>query len=268
MLKTYTVISKNVKIEKSSTIINYLLNENHKNHTKKKTKIETENDSDSFKDLLVDRLHLNNLNYMKNRTGGRKLKDIAKSLTFNVPPSFEISEEDLKKILEMIKERLLKLFDTFNIDLDISDLFSVLHIQDNSHIHMLLPMLDKNGKNIREFKEPKFLVQLKVLFTESVDKVCYKDIEQYKELTADEKAHNKALRELNILKDSYNNLLAQLSEEKNHKAVKFINNEINKINRALKADKIDNEYMKKLNNSVEKVNKSNVIKTKLHTMKI
>ena len=259
-IRNYVVKQKNVKIEKSGTIIRYMLNEEHKNH--KNTKILCEDNSDNFQDLLVDRLHLNNINYMKNRKGGRKLKDIAKSLTFNVPPAFNISEEDIKKVLDLIKKRMTELFDKFDIDLDESDLFSAVHIQDNSHIHLLLPMLDKQGKNIRMFKEPSFLIQLKILFTESVDMVCKKDIKEYKPLTEEEQAHNEAIRELNIMKNSYILVKSTIPADK-AKAVKFIDNEIIKINRALKADKIDNDYLSKLNNQADKVNASKDIKTKI-----
>jgi len=253
-IRNYTVIQKNVKVGESNKMINYLLNEEHKNH--KETTIHCEDNSELFSDLLFLRKQKNDFNYMKNKKGGRKLKDIAKSLTFNIPPDFKPTLNDTKQILNHIHNGLLDLFNQYDINMYESDLFTAIHQQSNTHIHILLPMLDNTGKNIRRFKEPGFLVELKILFTESVDKVMNTEIEQYEQLSKEELKHNQNVRELNRLKNDYEEILKQLEISNPEKvATAFFIKQIKVIDTLLKFDNIDTNKLEVLNKNVGTVNK-------------
>lgn len=253
-IRNYVVKQENVKSGKENKMINYLLSETHRNH--KQTKIHCEDNSDNFSDLLFLRKQRNDFNYMKNKKGGRKLKDIAKSITFNIPPDFKPSLNDTKQILNHIHNGLLDLFKLYDINMNESDLFSVIHEQSNSHIHLMIPMLDNTGKNIRRFKEPGFLIELKILFTESVDKVMNTEIEQYQQLSKEELKHNQNVRELNRLKNDYIEVIEQLKLSNPDKlSSEYFTKQIKVIDMLLKFDNIDIDKLNILNKNIDKVNK-------------
>lgn len=253
-IRNYTVIQKNVKVGESNKMINYLINAEHKNH--KNTIIHCEDNSEDYSDLLFLRKQKNDFNYMKNRKGGRKLKDIAKSLTFNIPPDFKPTLNDTKQIKEYIHNGLLDLFKMYDINMNDSDLFTAIHEQDNSHIHILLPMLDNQGKNIRRFKEPSFLVELKILFTESVDKVMNTEINQYETLSKEELKHNKNVRELTRLKNDYIEIINKLEIDNPDKlSIDYFTKQVKAIDKLLKFDNIDINKLNVLNKNIDKINK-------------
>jgi len=264
MLKNYTVIIKNVKIGQQDKIIKYLENETHKNHMN--TKIICENEVEIFRESLLDKLHENNKNYIRNKKGGRPPKRVAKSLTFNIPPVYKATEEQSKEISKELILRLLELFKSFNIELDEQDLFMAIHYQDNPHIHLLLPVFNRLGVNIRRFNFPSFTTQLKLIFTESVDKILKTDIAEIPTLTEEEQAHNQTIRELKALKDEY---IKALEVDIPAGAKKYINNELITIERSLKADKIELKYLNKLNAGADKITKADnklTISTKITTL--
>jgi len=252
-IRNYVVKQENVKSGSENKMINYLLSETHRNH--KDTIIHCEDNSEKFSDLLFLRKQKNDFNYMKNKKGGRKLKDIAKSITFNIPPDFKPTINDTNQILNHIHNGLLDLFKMYDINMNESDLFSVIHEQSNSHIHLMIPMLDSTGKNIRRFKEPGFLIELKILFTESVDKVMDTEIEQYQQLSKEELNHNKNIRELNRLKNDYIEVINTLQISNPDKlSTKYFETQIKTIDSLLKFDNIDIEKLNTLNKNVDKVN--------------
>lgn len=265
-IRNYTVIQKNIKVGQSDKMINYLINQEHKNH--KDTKIICQDNSEDFKDLLFLRKQKNDFNYMKNKKGGRKLSDIAKSITFNIPPAFEVSEEQSIEILDKIKIKMVELFELNNLDMDQSDLYAAIHFQENSHIHLILPMLDKNGKNMRRFKEPGFLIDLKILFTETVDNVCNTEIKEYNQLTPEERQHNATLKELQALKQDYEALYT--SNDLSEHSKKIINKYLNKLNRTINhSDKpFEVDYINLINKDINSINQSKDIKKKFNPINI
>jgi len=258
MLKNYVVKMENVEVGKQNKIINYMVNQEHKNH--KNTIILTEDNSEDYKLNLMKKLHASQLNYAKNKKGGRPLKRLAKSLTFNIPKYFNISETELKSIDGILKLKIKNLIDSLGIDLNLSDIFSAGHYQDNAHIHLLLPTVNNNGKNIRYFNNKAFLTQLKVIFTETVDKTLNTDIKEVETLTPEEQEHNKVIKSLEHLINEYQYILN--TEELQPKAEKFINNAIIEIKRILEqSDSIKEiKNIDSINKKVKKINQSKSIK--------
>ena len=254
-IRNYTVIQKNVKVGEENKLLNYLLSDTHKNHLD--TIIHCDNSPTDYSDLLFLRKQANDFNYMKNKKGGRKLKDIAKSITFNIPPDFKSTAEDLKIILNEIKSSLDNYFHNNDINLNYEDMFSVIHEQSNNHIHMVLPMLDANGKNIRRFKEPSFLIELKIIFTEAVDKHFNKNVKEYQQLTAEERKHNATRKELERLKREYQHII-NTDTQLNEKTIKYLKNEIIKIERLLNnsEDTIQAEMINMINKNLDKLNRA------------
>lgn len=262
MLKNYVVKIKNVIVGKQNNIIDYLSNENHKNHTGTTFKKVSEIDEEEAKENLLSKLHQNQLNYLKSKTNGRRIKRIAKSLTFNIPKSYKPSAEEVISINLKLLEAIENLFQSMSIDLTKNDLYSIIHFEEEKHDHvnLILPMLGNDGKNIRHFNSPLFIRQLKAMFTEIVDNTLNRDIKQYKALTPEQQEHNAKLRDIERLKADYQALLQTINEAEQPRAVKFINNELVKIERTLKNSEQEtiNDYISQLNKSVDKVNKSGI----------
>ena len=257
MLKNYVVKMENVEVGKQNKIVDYMVNSEHKNHSN--TIILCEDNSEDYKINLLGKLHASQMNYAKNKKGGRPLKRLAKSLTFNIPKYFNCSESELKSIDGILKLKIKQLIDRLGIDLQLSDLFSAGHYQDNAHIHLLVPTVDNKGKNIRYFNNKSFLTELKVIFTETVDKTLNTDIKEVKTLTKEEQAHNKKIRELEDLIKEYQYILN--TEELGDKGIKFMNNAIIEVKRLLEhSDSIKEiKNIDRINTKISKINKSTSI---------
>jgi hypothetical protein len=178
MLKNYTVKMKNVKYDGLLKYVNYLYSETHKNHSKTE-KIISINGNDNYVENMIDLKSKNEKNYILNAKGGRKLQDICKSLTLNVPKNYEANEEQLKKIGLDFHKNLKQYLKDKNIDLENKNVLNVLHKQENNHFHYLLPLLDNEGNTIRYFKEKHFLKKIKVIFSNTVDNVLNTNIKNY-----------------------------------------------------------------------------------------
>lgn len=257
MLKNYTVIIKNVKVGKQNNMIKYLTDAKHKNHVNTTFKNATEIDEETYKENLLKKVHQQELAYMKNAKGGRKLKRIAKSITFNLPKDYDATPKQVISINLKLLEEIEKLCWNIHIDLTKNDLYSIIHYEEKKqdHVNLILPTIDNQGKNIRHFNSPAFAKQIKVLFTEIVDNTLNTDIKQYTTLTPEQQAHNNYLRDIERLKADYE---AMLQTDLNPKAISFLENEIIKINRTLEKNTPETikDYMKQLNKSVDKVNKA------------
>lgn len=260
-LKNYVVIAENVSIERQSNMIDYLFNEKHSNH--KNTKIIAETTKDSYITHLTKLKHKNELNYISNAKGGKKLKRIAKSLTFNPPKDYNLTEQQIKDIVKELKRLLSEEFKAKEIELTETDLLFVAHIQKNSHIHALIPTLDKNGRNIREINAKSFITSLKVLFTQSVDKILSKNIEDYK-IEANNK-EDRIINDLERLKADYETLMQKVTD----KSKKYLSNQVKIIDRYkmhIQENKVINQLqIEKLNTNIEKVNKAT--KSNINTIK-
>jgi len=257
MLKNYVVKMENVEVGKQQKIVNYMVNEEHKNHTN--TQIFCDSSEEEYKLNLLAKLHSSQMNYAKNKKGGRPLKRIAKSLTFNIPKYFNCSDLELKNIDSIIKMKIIELLNKLGIDLQLSDLFSASHFQDNKHIHLIIPMIDNQGKNIRHFNSKSFLTELKVIFTETVDNTLNTDIKEVKTLTPEEQAHNKTIKDLEALIIDYQYIIN--TENLTDKAIQFMNNSIIQIKRLLEHSDSIKEVanLDKINKNIDKVNKSKAV---------
>jgi len=257
MLENYVVKIKNVSVDKYKILVNYLTNGNHKNHENTKI-LNYGPEKNIFIDKLLRKKLKNEYNYAKNAKGGKKLKRIAKSLTFNIPKAYKPTEYETKIIFSKLLQKLSEYFKIYEINLELNDLFANIHYQENTHINMILPMIDNQGKNIRKFNQKAFLTQLKVMFTESVDLVLNKDITSYQEKSEEEKKYIATKKILSDMQKEYEYFLEKNIEEKSRS---YIENQIKIIQRNLKnaeeSKKFEEKYIQTLLKNQKKV-KSNL----------
>ena len=234
MLKNYTVIVKNVDKDKHKQLLRYLNNDTHKNHKKKQTEIYELSNAEQFEKITNDKLKKNEENYFNpnvgKHRGGRKLKVVNKSFTFNLPKSYKeiATVEKCKEIDSILKIEIIKIFKLLGIEIDATELYSVLHHQDNPHIHLIIPYLDKHGNTIRDIKPKGFTSRLKVLFSQVVDKVLDTEIKQYEKLDNTDNSNNKMRLALEEIKSWYETIIRIDGVE-----TKFYKNQIISINRLL-----------------------------------
>lgn len=240
----YVVRMKNVKVDRLNTILNYLTNDNHKNHTKHNTQISELSNREQYRNIADNKIVKNKVAYMKNGKGGKPLSVFGKSLTFNIPPSFEMNEKLSKDIYNDLVIGLKELYKNLppfskgdpgeSYDLDENELYSVFHNQNNPHWHVLVPYLSKEGKTLRGTKSKVFLSQLKALWSEIVMKHYNVSLEEYQPESEEEKNMSINRRYLNDLKEYY------LERIELHKgSAKWEKNQIKSIERLLELN--DNE---------------------------
>ena len=262
MLKNYTVIIKNVAVGKTETLINYLKNDTHKNHTKHQTKIFAAGNEKEFLEIEKNKIFKNKENYILNAKGGKKLKVINKSLTFNLPKNYKsvCSQEQIKKINEILLRQIKKIYADFGVEIDISEMFSVIHYQNNPHIHLILPYLNKKGETIRQIKPKGFTSRLKVLFSQITDKVLETNIKQYKKSDSEQNNNTKVKIDLENIKIWYQNLIRIDGTE-----TTYYKNQIKSIKRMLEdIENVSNEDINKIvknTNKVKNLRITNKIKT-------
>ena len=242
MIMSYVVRIKKVRVDKLNTLLNYLNNEKHKNHTKKNTVIAELSDRNIFTQITSEKLWKNAESYIKNKKGGQKLKRIGKSLTFNIPTQFAFNNEVAAYLSEDISKGIKNLYNSYGYDLKEEEIYKVLHDQDNPHFHVFIPYLDRNGKTLLYTNHKKFLGELKLMWNEIMINTYGIDLEHYKPLDQEEQNQNKNRRYLNELKEYY---LGEFDIEEDN----FIKNQVLKIDRLLR---LNNEQ---LDNQEEKINK-------------
>lgn len=255
MLKSYYVKVRNVKVSGGTKrLTNYFNNSEHKNHTKHNTKIiplglyseEEKHNLKSKKDyveLMNDRIKLNSekLEESGKKKRGTKLKIIGKSFTFNVPPKYNVTEEQLKSIYNDLLNTLKEIYLRNGCIVSEEEIYSVIHLQENSHIHMQIPYVDCFGNTMRFLKPKSFTNQLRMSFNKIVDKNLKRSINQYNPLTREEIEHNKMIRFLLELKVGYQVELN--SEILTDKESKYIKNQIVSVDRLLNKNE---EYIRLL----------------------
>jgi hypothetical protein len=260
MLETYVVKVENILIGKQLKMLNYLTNENHENHNNGKTEIYTlgeetihlEDIKEDYLESLGQKLYTNSLNYMKKGVGGKPLKRIAKSISFNIPPKYEPNMDQIKLIMVNLMDKLQDYINAHNIALQPQDIFMNIHKQKNSHINFILPTLDNNGMNIRKFNTPYFVKHLKQIFTEVVDQELKQDINQYVSQTPEELKHSRLIYNMRELVLYYKNLR---KTPLHSKLDSFIKNQITVIERVLTDKTFENEIeMNKINEQIQKIN--------------
>jgi len=245
MIKNYVVRIRNVKAERLNTFLNYLNNTEHKNHAKHNTNITEYSDRKSFYETTSEKLWKNAEAFTKRARGGRRLKVVGKSLTFNIPPKFEFNDTIAADLSEQIKNGIKILYNTIGYELKEEEIYSVLHDQDNSHFHVIIPYLDMEGKPLRGIKPKKFLNELKLLWNEIMINAYGMDLNQYQPLEQEEQILTKNKRYLNELKEYY---LSEFDIEEN-----YIKNQVLRIDRLLK---LDNDELDKKNKTIEKLEKN------------
>lgn len=244
MIMNYVVRIKNVRVDRLRTILNYLTNDNHKNHTKHQTEISELSDRERYEKVANEKIVKNKVDYMKNGKGGRPLSVFGKSLTFNVPPAFTMDEKTSEKVYEDLLEGIQEIYrnlppyskgdDGETYELDPEEIYSVFHNQNNAHWHIIVPYLSKEGKTLRGTKSKVFLSSLKALWSEIIMKHFQISLEEYQPETEEEKIMSINRRYLNELKEYY---LERISQHKGNPT--YEKNQMKVIERMLKLN--DNE---------------------------
>lgn len=246
MLKNYTVKVKNVKKVALRNYINYLNSEKHQNHTE--TKIFNENNDINYYKNEIFKFSNNEENYKLNGKGGRKCSIISKSITFNIPPYYKCSQTQLNTIKKDILTSIVMLYSQNGIEISYNDLYAVIHDQNNPHIHLLVPTLTQSGENIRFITRKLFILELKKIFTKTVDKVLNVSYRDYIPLKKEELEHNKVVKYLQDIRAIYAYYLT-LEDSKYYK------NQILQIDRVIQENpKILNEQIQTIIKNTEKVN--------------
>lgn len=239
----YIVRIKNVKVDRLKTLLKYLNNENHKNHTKKSTEIYELSNREDFVKISSKKIVKNKEEYVKNKKGGRPLKVLGKSLTFNIPPSFDFDLEKSKLIYEDLINGLVEIYQNLSndkYDIDVNEIYGVLHKQENPHYHILIPYLTRNGETIRDIKPKAFNSELKLLWNKVMEKHYGVSIKDYEPLSREEQNKSDNRRYLEEVKATYEERL-KISEDK------YLRNQMKVIDRLLKENDSD------IDNSIDKI---------------
>ncbi len=232
MIMNYVVRIKNVKVFGLETFLNYLNDKKHKNHTKKNTEIFELSNRNDFVLSTMDKLWKNGENYIKNKKGGRKLKVLGKSLTFNIPKGFDFNLDIGKQINTDIAAKIRGLYKSYGYDIEENELYGVLHNQENPHYHYYIPYLDKEGKTLLYIKPKRFLNELKLIWNEIMINHYGISLENYKPLSEQDQEQNKNRRYLEELKEYYLTIYNFENPDK------YIKNQMIKIDRLLKKNDI------------------------------
>ena len=262
MLLNYVVRIKKLKVNGLNRFLKYLNNDKHKNHTKKNTEIYELSNQERFTKISKNKITKNKMGYIKNRKGGRPLSVLGKSLTFNIPVGFDFDLEVSKLIYEDIVNGLKEIYKNLppnklgdpytSYDLEEEEIYSVLHKQNNSHYHIVVPYLDRNGNVMRGVKSNEFTNNLKLLWNEIMIKHYEIDLEQYQPQTKEELEKGKNRRYLEELKELYVERL-KIKEEK------YVINQLKRVNRELKRN--DSELESEENESTMETIEKNYKKT-------
>ena len=244
MIMSYVVRMKNVRPNGLNRYINYLNNPNTKSHKEKNTVITELSNRDNFLKISSEKLWNNGEKYIKNGKGGRPLTRVSKSLTFNVPTQFEFNYNVGEDIFKDIIKGLKSLYNSYGHYISESEIYSVLHKQDNSHFHVIIPYLDMEGNTLLFTNNYRFEKELKMLWNEIIINTYGVSLEDYQPL--EEQEHNDNRRYLNELKEYYMNGF-------NVQEDKFIKNQVLKIDRLLR---LSNEELEKKNNKLQSLDNS------------
>lgn len=256
-MKTYTTIIEKVSGEDGViNFLKYLENDKHKNH--KNTKIELlQNDYKKFALTVLSEEQILSVKRKLDKKGGRPSSEFCKSFTFNIPPLYK----DLisKNKLQVINTKILKAISEY-LKIDYEEIerksLSVLHKQENTHIHFVLATILKKDKKLqknREIKSKAFLNFVKQVFTQSVDSVLETNIKKYETTTTkpkiykqmDPKQEEKLVSELENLKtliEAQKGLKNLSNEDKAYIAA--IENDLNK-GQTIKATTKLNKFIQK-----------------------
>jgi hypothetical protein len=278
MIKNYNVKIRNINVDRVESYCKYLNDGNHKNHTKKDTKIINNSDTNRFLNNVIKSIDNNRKNYELNGKGGKKLKVFGKSLTFNIPTTFTPSSEILKKIERDLIDKIIDLYGNYDYEIDRNELYSVIHSQDNNHIHLIIPQIDKSGnlitsiskngnKDYRFIKSKTFLNQMKLIWNELVEYHFEVSHNEYKPLSKPQNENNSMIRTLEDLKYS---LLKDIDNPKlNERTRKYYKNQVVVIDRILNnSDYQTQDKLDILNKNIDKMNKTRKKERKLNHIRM
>lgn len=181
-----------VKMKSVSNVVNmadYLLNEKHKNHKNTKEIIElTNNYEDFLKANLEEEAELE-IKKQLAKKGGRPSKETTLSFTLNFPKSYKVNQDQVKKINDLVLEDLANY-----LNIELEELkrksYSVQHVQDNEHYHLLVSSILNKKKN-RVIRSRSALTFIKKSFTMHTDKILNTSIEKYKAKATTEECYDK-----------------------------------------------------------------------------
>lgn len=218
-MKTYTTIIEKVSGEDGViNFLKYLENDKHKNH--KTTKIELlQNDYKKFAMTVLSEEQILSVKRKLDKKGGRPSSEFCKSFTFNIPPIYK----DLisKSKVSYINTLMIRAIAAY-LKIDVEEIerksLSVLHSQDNTHIHFVLATIFKKDKKLsknREIKSKAFLNYVKQVFTQSVDQVLETSVKKYETTTTKQKIYKQMdPKQLEKLESELDNLKTLLQAQK------------------------------------------------------
>lgn len=209
-MKNYVVIIDNVETKGVRFLADYFVSNSHKNHKKTEEIINLSNID--YKDFLtnINQPKIDaNLSLIK---PGPKLKLSNKTLTFDIPKDYDVTKEQIEKIYKLLEIDIINIYKENGFTINSEDIFSVIHLQENSHIHSLLPLVDKDSfLKMKCVDHPNFTKKLKEVWTNRVDEVLGTNINDYmvqaeQEQQIDEhidKLDDLTLEDIQVLKEKH-----------------------------------------------------------------
>jgi hypothetical protein len=175
-LKNWVVTTDRIK-SKGEGLVQYgayLINPNHSNHKGRTSIIPMFGDINKFTQSTFGNCTQID---MQNTKGGRPMQSYAQSFCLELPPIFQPTEEQWRKIGAEVAKSVCK-----HLELDPSKFpqfgFANLHQQKNSHLNLVFSRAF-NGVVLSKLDQKSTLVVVKKSFTEAVLKHCAIDVASY-----------------------------------------------------------------------------------------
>ena len=223
MLKTYIGIIDTMKKYEVAQYLKYLISDTHKNHVGRTEILSNSQDYKNFFKLNSDKIRGNirmkqKMKKDKKRGWHTPTQNSNKSLTFNVPISYNASDNDLIHIQNELMAHFIELYKSKGFEVDEEDFFSNIHKQRNNHINFIIPGIDKKSNYFMKFVNAvEFRPLLTEKFTEIVDKRLGTNIFEYNsgnETMAVMEHEEKRLREFDYSLEELEKLAAEKYQNK------------------------------------------------------
>ena len=176
MLKTYITKIEGMQKYEVAQYLKYLVNAKHGNHIGRTEILNNSQDPRIWFKLNSEKIRANTRSKQKLKREGKRgyhnrLKESNKTLTFNIPISYNVSIEDMMLIQKDLETALIKRYKDAGHNVDPEDFFSNIHKQQNNHINFIIPGIDKETlKTIKIIKMKGFRPFVAEDFTKIVDK--------------------------------------------------------------------------------------------------
>lgn len=217
-MKNWTVISKPIKesCKGLANYLNYLIDENHKNHKNKTKIIPILGNSEKLYKKIVYSVAERDLIRSKKRKGGRTISSYAQSYVFTLPENLpkHPTPEDWKYIaVDLIKT--IQKFTNIPFKELKSNIFINLHDQKNPHLNVVVSkVMDKSVKT--ELQKKSIVSALKKAFNFSVMKRINLSPNDYQPKTKRSKRFNDFIyRDNKMLENCDEILLKKIAASKN-----------------------------------------------------